>query len=119
MGASADPNILAVGWLDADHAFPKGAVPDHLLARILALWFWPVNQTRGFHQSSFMGNSQMGYPVEHMGRRMLLGDAEIRVSGHAGKMYAAPNLIYHYIRDCDYLPPEEFLDALACLTTPQ
>ena len=43
---------------------------------------------------------------------MLLGSAEIRVFGQNGKIYAAPNLIYHYMKDCGYLPPQEFLDEL-------
>lgn len=38
--------------------------------------------------------------------------AEIRVPGRNGKTYAAPNLIYHYMKDCGYLPPQEFLEAL-------
>ena len=43
---------------------------------------------------------------------MALGNAEIRVLGRNGKTYAAPNLIYHYIKDCGYLPPHEFLEAV-------
>jgi hypothetical protein len=43
---------------------------------------------------------------------MVLGSAEIRVKGAGGKVYAAPNLIYHYMKDCGYLPPQEFLGAL-------
>jgi hypothetical protein len=46
---------------------------------------------------------------------MLLGSAEIRVPGKDGKVYAAPNLIYHYIKDCGYLPPQEFIDAVALM----
>lgn len=44
--------------------------------------------------------------------KMLLGSAEIRVPGKGVKSYAAPNLLYHYIKDCGYLPPQEFLDAV-------
>jgi hypothetical protein len=107
-----DANVLAVGWLDAEHEFAKGALPKDVLERVLALCFKPVNQTRGFHQSPFLKSASPGYPIEHQGQKMLLGSAEIRVSGRGGKCYAAPNLIYHYIKDCGYLPPQEFLDAL-------
>ncbi len=41
--------------------------------------------------------------------------AEIRVLGKNGKSYAAPNLIYHYIKDCGYFPPQEFIDAVKAL----
>ncbi len=107
-----DTNLLAVGWLDAEHEFTRGTVPEGVLKSILALCFKPVNQTRGFHQSPFLKSTSLGYSVEYEGQKMLLGSAEIRVSGREGKCFAAPNLIYHYIKDCGYLPPQEFLDAL-------
>lgn len=40
------------------------------------------------------------------------GGAEIRVFSPTGKLYAAPNLIFHYVEAHDYLPPQEFMDAL-------
>jgi hypothetical protein len=107
-----DAKVLAVGWLDAEHEFTRGEVPQSVLERILILCFKPVNQTRGFHLSPFLKSAQFGYPVEYQGQKMLLGSAEIRVLGRDGKCYYAPNLIYHYIKDCGYLPPDAFLDAL-------
>src|SRR5262245_59180530 len=87
------PNVLAVGWLDELHAFPKGRVDAEILERILGLCFRPVNQTRGFHQSPFLQPSPMGYPVEYKGKRMLLGAAEVWVvAKDEGVTYAAPNL---------------------------
>jgi hypothetical protein len=41
-----------------------------------------------------------------------LGDAEVRVTGRDGKVYAAPNLLYHYIEKHGYKPPDEFVEAL-------
>jgi len=111
-----DPNVLAVGWLDAEHEFPRGTVSDASLEKILALCFKPVNVTRGIHPSPFIhrnpGELPRGYPVKYKGKSTSLGSAEISVQGKNGKSYAAPNLIYHYIKDCHYLPPQEFLDAL-------
>ena len=112
LGREADVNLLAVGWLDAEQKFIRGAVPKGVLERVLALCFKPINQTRGFHQSPFLKSRSLGYPIEYKGQKMLLGSAEIRVTGRDGKSYAAPNLIYHYIKDCSYMPPVEFLDAL-------
>jgi hypothetical protein len=43
---------------------------------------------------------------------VLLGSAEAWISDHRGTVYAAPNLIYHYVRDVGYLPPEEFVEAV-------
>jgi len=41
-----------------------------------------------------------------------LGSAEIRVVGQDGTVYAAPDLIYHYVVVHDYRPPEEFIQAV-------
>ena len=105
-------NIFMVGWLDERHIFPKGDIPPSTLEKILALCFNPVRQTRGFHQSPFLNPSPIGYPVEYKGNNMRLGSAEICVKGKNGKIYRAPNLIYHYIKDCRYLPPKDFLNAI-------
>jgi hypothetical protein len=51
----------------------------------------------------------------HMFFRSLLGDAEIRVPGRGGKVYAAPTLICHYIDKHRYCPPQDFLDAVTGL----
>lgn len=115
LGRQPNPNVLAIGWLDAEHEFPKGPVLQALQSKLLACCFSPVNRTRGFHQSPFLKPSPMGYPVELDGKKMLLGSAEIRVPGLMGKSYVAPNLIYHYIKDCGYLPPKEFLDAVQAM----
>ena len=46
------------------------------------------------------------------GVKLELGSAEIRVFGDGGKIYAAPNLIYHYMIHHGYHPPREFFRAL-------
>jgi len=112
MGHSPDPTLLTVGWLDCEHRFEKGNVPSGVLDKVLALCFKPVNQTRGFHLSPFLSPAPFGYPVELKGQKLLLGAAEIRILGANGSSYAAPNLIYHYIKDCKYTPPTEVVLAL-------
>lgn len=107
-----EDNVFLVGWLDEKHVFPKGTVQLSTLERILALCFSPVRQTRGFHQSPFLNPSPIGYPAEYKGKQMRLGSAEIHVRDRNGKIFRAPNLIYHYIKDCSYLPPKEFIDAV-------
>jgi len=46
------------------------------------------------------------------GERIELGYAEIRVFGEKGKIYAAPNMLYHYVTVHHYKPPDEFVQAL-------
>ena len=57
--------------------------------------------------------SDAPYPIvmEIEGTTLHLGDAEIRVTGEAGTVYAAPSLIAHYVAEHRYLPPAMFIDA--------
>jgi hypothetical protein len=50
--------------------------------------------------------------------RLYLGSAEIRVFGPRGKIYAAPNLLFHYVTAHHYKPPNEFVQALALAPGP-
>ena len=50
--------------------------------------------------------------------RLYLGSAEIRVFGPRGKIYAAPNLLFHYVTAHHYKLPNEFVQALALAPTP-
>ena len=112
LNGQEEESVFCVGWLDAEHAFPTGVVGPDVLEAVLALCFQPVNSTRGFHQTPFLAKAPVGFPVEYRGKAMMLGSAEIRVRGKHGVVYAAPNLIYHYMKDCRYLPPPEFLQAV-------
>ena len=46
------------------------------------------------------------------GGTLSLGTSEIRVFGQDGTIYAAPDLIYHYVIDHQYRPPDVFIDTL-------
>jgi hypothetical protein len=41
-----------------------------------------------------------------------LGTAEIRVASDDGICFAAPTLIYHYVAEHGYRPPEQFVEAV-------
>jgi hypothetical protein len=56
-----NPDLITVGWLDAEHDFPKGKVSKVILEKILALCFKPVNSTRGIHSSPFAPANPYGY----------------------------------------------------------
>ncbi|WP_375431714.1 hypothetical protein [uncultured Friedmanniella sp.] len=38
--------------------------------------------------------------------------SEIHLQGLDGRLYSAPTLVVHYIQAHQYLPPDEFLEAL-------
>src|SRR5438876_5886423 len=70
-------------------------------------------------QSAMRGYSRIIIGIHpDSGERIELGYAELRVSGEHGKIYAAPNILYHYVTVHHYKPPEEFVQALKHATCP-
>lgn len=55
--------------------------------------------------------SRAGTACRH-GVKRGLGSAEIRVTGEHGEIYAAPDLIYHYVADHHYKAPDAFVCAV-------
>ena len=52
----------------------------------------------------------------------MLGSAEIRSFSNRGAIFAAPNLIFHYVSVHHYNPPEEFIASLSegpCPSSPE
>jgi hypothetical protein len=87
-----EPDVYNIGWLDVDQPFPTGAVPEQVIAKIFRLCATPANRTRDWHTCPFCPATP---PIEIQleGRTLQLGDAEIRVPGRDGKVYAAPTLV--------------------------
>jgi hypothetical protein len=113
-----DTEVVNVGWLDDAHAFEKGPVADEIRARLKQMClFETARQTRGFHTCHFCSPPGLDPPprlfgLEIVGGQRRLGSAEIRVKGVDKRVYAAPDLIYHYITEHSYQPPAEFLEAV-------
>ena len=97
-----------IGWLDKDHSFPQRKSSKVLISRLLNLCSVRVNSTRGLHPCYWC---KKYITAAFRGQKLKLGSAEIRVFGD-DKIYAAPNLIYHYVAEHNYRPPQEFLNAL-------
>jgi len=111
--AAPEDRVLNVGWLSESVDFKKGRLDGRLLEKLLRLCNRPVNQMRGLHACPFCGKFPIRIPFGD--KEILLGSAEIRVPGGKGIVFAAPTLIYHYIRDHDYMPPDDFVNAIAVL----
>jgi hypothetical protein len=56
--------------------------------------------------------------LEFEGETLKFGSAEIRVIGSDSVIYAAPNLVFHYVRDHGYKPPQSFIDAVLAEPAP-
>jgi hypothetical protein len=111
-GDPIDPNVLNVGWLDAQRPFPKKRASEEFLDALFERCLEVVYQTRGHHRCPFCRASSSGVEVSRKGKRSWLGSAEIHIEGKDGKIYAAPDLIYHYVAAHDYAPPDEFVEAV-------
>jgi len=120
-GGRPGKGALNVGWLCADHPYPKGEAPAGFLERLAAFCRISVNETRGYHACDLCpGGAAMPQSIPYAEEYVLLGSAEIRVFASAKRRlpsgepraYAAPDLVYHYVREHRYLPPVEFIDAV-------
>lgn len=109
--------VRNVGWLSFDYPFTTGDAPEDLSERLLHLCATQLLQNpslhlMGFHTCEFCLDPQPAVRVEVPGRGWIsLGSDEIRVVGR-DYAYAAPNLIYHYVTEHRYQPPDDFIAAV-------
>jgi hypothetical protein len=107
------PDVMNVGWLDSVHNYPRGSVPLAFIDRLWILCRRRIMTMRGFHVCEFCDMAHDKVPTVQRGEEVLsLGFAEIRVFSPSDRVYAAPNLIYHYVVEHHYQPPEEFIQAV-------
>lgn len=105
--------ILCVGWLEQENKFISGQPTKSFEQKLFQLCLNPVNRTRGFHSCDFCSPPEYGgIKVQNNEQETTLGSAEIWVWGENNKVYAAPNLIYHYVTQHHYQPPDEFISAV-------
>ncbi len=69
-------NVVNVGWLDDQHAFPQGEVSDAILAKLFALWRDPVNLARGKHSCQFCHLHRFGHVSERDGVQIGVGSGK-------------------------------------------
>lgn len=108
-------NVLNVGWIDLQGSFPTGVVSNSVKEALLNLAFGQyaakavVEPSRALPVCPECGGAVR---IERDGK--VLTDSELWVPGK-GKTYASPVLVIHYTEAHNYLPPQEFLDAVAGL----
>jgi hypothetical protein len=105
------PNTINVGWLAKDHCFKKNPPTESDLDLVWDMCRVLVAKTRGLHRCEFCDSNEH-MVSERKGTSLLLGASEIRVFSPDGTIYAAPNLIFHYMAIHQYEPPPQFLYAL-------
>ncbi|MDE7252660.1 MAG: hypothetical protein K2O32_06940 [Acetatifactor sp.] len=104
---------LNIGWLENGHLFNQGSVSEKFMDKLWGYLRYPVRIFRGFHTCDLCEKPNTGVPVvEYKGQKRKVGYYEMRVWGKDGNVYAAPSLIFHYILQHGYQPPQEFIDAV-------
>ena len=110
------PDLWNVGWLDGEHPYPQGPVSAEFVDRLWTFCQLRVERSRGIHWCKICAVDEPVI-VEHNGEPWVVGTAEVRALGAAGQVYAAPDMIYHYVTAHSYRPPDVFIEAI--LTGPQ
>lgn len=108
------PETVNVGWLSASHPFPKTQPEAGDLDVIWEYCKVRIYQSRGLHACPLCEQwfDTKLHHVQHRDELMIQGDAEILIASKEHGVFAAPNLIFHYMRDHHYAPPSSFLLAL-------
>ncbi|EKQ51577.1 MULTISPECIES: ankyrin repeat domain-containing protein [unclassified Clostridium] len=107
-------NSKNVGWLDKTYTYAKGRVSKEFIDNLWEYMQGNLEKTRGYHNCNLCSvfNKEV-FTTTHKGNSVKLGSGEIRVLSENGKIsYSAPNLIYHYIVNHEYKPPDEFVQAV-------
>lgn len=128
-GGSTQENVVNIGWLDGAHDYPQGAVTEQFVEKLWGFCLVTVDRSLGLHLCDFCAvpyiprlpgtgiksllNRQERWQVVQRGEDIIvLGSSEIRVFGRDGTIYAAPNLVYHYVVEHQYRPPDAFIQAV-------
>ncbi len=106
------PDTPNVGWLAKGHDFPKLTPSEEILDLVWEHCKISIAQMRGIHPCEFCEGPAPHVYAVRKGLNRSLGSSEIRVLSKDGRIYAAPSLVYHYIRTHHCKPPDEFLRAL-------
>jgi len=109
---AALPRVKAVGWLDCAHPFTTGPIPKDALEKLKLVIIGNegvdahVNPIRGIHPCNLCRIDD--FPNSEL----RIGSSEIWIPDGQKGFYASPSMIYHYIVEHRYLPPQVFIDAL-------
>jgi hypothetical protein len=108
--------ILNVGWLDVSQQFPRGPVSHKFAIRLRRLLESPCNIMRGQHCCNICKPPQDIIDIDpsyiHVWEMNRCDSGEIRVVDANGATYAAPSLVWHYVVEHQYQPPQGFMDAV-------
>jgi hypothetical protein len=94
-----EDNTVNIGWLDILHSFDTGVVSQEFIEKLKLYRSYIVqNCWMGAHTCEFC--------------RVYASTGELRIFGLDERIYATPTMVVHYVIEHQYLPPQEFVDAV-------
>lgn len=103
-------SVLSIGWLDELYPFPHGPTPPEFQERLREHCTRGVHAPMmGIHECQFCGNWCVG--VQCGNTWVMTNSGEIWIPD-GDIIYAAPVMIYHYVTDHEYRPPDVFIGAV-------
>lgn len=121
--------ILNIGWLSSQHSYSSGKVKPYLIKKLKEILLsknisdYKFNRIRCNSPCQICGKCvELAFydPNKQQTTNILLGFCEILIpSLHNGIFYASPALIFHYIQEHDYKPPQAYIDAVLALDLTQ
>lgn len=105
---------IGIGWLARGHAYTKGNVATGVIDRLQLLRKTPAEFSCGLHICEFCNAfpRSLWYSCHGSYPGHICGSNTIHVAKDNDWVYAAPDLIVHYILQHHYCPPQEFCDAV-------
>lgn len=121
--------ILNVGWLSGQHSYTSGEVKPYVIKKLKEILFsknvsdYKFNRIRCNSPCEICGKCVELDFYDHnkqLKTNFLLGFCEILIPlVHNDIYYASPALIFHYIQEHNYKPPQEFIDSILALDLTQ
>ena len=104
------PSVGCIGWLKRGRKFARAKADAAFLDKMASIIRREcVHVTRGTHNCDFCSEGRIWLDD----KSELLGHAEMWIPATSRDVvFSAPTLIYHYCREHDYAPPQEFIDAV-------
>ena len=111
--------LTAVGWLERGFDFPRGPLEteDLRLLESSVANLWEPFHFMGYHDCSLCTDPSVQTVIRVGSRECFLGASNLWVPGD-GQIFVAPSLIFHYVVEHRYRPPDVFLSALRKCPTP-
>jgi hypothetical protein len=106
-------NVLMIGWLTGNAEFQRTEADTLFLNALRSLYpNHQVNKMRGYHKCQLCHNVSKKGPLESS-LDVDLGAAELWIpSVDKSVIFAAPDMIIHYIETHQYRPPDCYRDAV-------